>query len=668
LAEKKEKKAKEDPQTIKEPEPESLKHEVVGWSGGLDIRLNRTLKGGYPLHEKLAFDIDKMLAQVNEEHEPLVAKIQKWNRQYHGKKDEKSYPYPKCANTAIPISRSATDAILVRVMDRIFNQFKVFLVRAKKANLVDIAPQLEDAMDWWQKHQAKLKSKLMSPLLQAIKTGTGIVKIPWIRRNRTVPRYATDAEVADKTKKTFKLPKTEGYGIKDIQTQYDGPDVIGISREDFRISSESTTIEDARLVGYRTYVYRTDVETKVNQGLWYDIALEKLKVPDEFDETKQKRAKEANKELQSELKEPFEVWELWFKYDVDEDGEPDDVVITFHQPTKTILRAIYNPFFSGFRPFVAFKGFPREYEFDGEGVVEILEPLQEEIDSVHNQRLDRLTQINNPWILVSTLAGITKFTRTPGQPTFVDGDLENSIKILQEPASSFPATIQEEQMLVRYAQEAVGITPQVLGQPTAERPVARETMALIQEANKKFLYISDGNLASVGEVGWKVLEEVAQHSPKYTYYIETPEGLQEQTVQFPVTYLRDGIELELSASKEMMNQEARREVNLTIYQLLSDAGTKLWGMYQAMISGQLPQAAIPYLLRWADATQTLLERILRDFNQADAENLVPKMDTGEIQQSLQEMQMKMQQMQQQMQQMQMMQAAQCGQPGQGQPK
>jgi len=91
-------------------------------------------------------------------------------------------------------------------------------------------------------------------------------------------------------------------------------------------------------------------------------------------------------------------------------------------------------------------------------------------------------------------------------------------------------------------------------------------------------------------------------------------------------------------------------------------------MYQAMISGQLPQAAIPYLLRWVDATQTLLERILRDFNQADAENLVPKVDMQELQAALQEMQQKIQAMQQQQQQMMALQAAQGGQQGQGQPK
>lgn len=634
--------ADEKNQELEKPDNSITKSEVKGFLGGVDVRLNKVLSSGDVLIDKLTADIDKWLSQAIEEQAGYIENLSKWERQYHGEKEEKTFPYAKCSNVAIPITRSSTDAIHVRTIDRIFNRFKVFLIKAKRAELVDVAPLVEEALEWWAKY-SKFKQKLLSPLLESIMTGTGIVKIPWVRKTRAAVRYATDNEIENQKDEIFKLPGGR-YGIKAIQTIYEGPDIEGIPRKDWVISPEAKSIEDAFLVGFRTYLRKPDVQLRVKQGLYYKSILEKLKSPDEYDESEKEKAESEGKELRVEYKEPFEFWELWFKYDVDEDGEPDDIVVVYHKESKTIARAIYNPFFHGFRPFVAFKGFLKKYRFDGEGVGKVLGSLAEAIDSINNQRIDRLTQINNPIVLLRSDAGITDFSRAPGKPTIVDGDIDNVIRIIPEPTVA-PATFNEESMLVRYSQEAVGITPQVLGQPTAERPVAKETLALIQEANKKFLAISDGAIDSITEIGWKVLEEISQHSPTYRYYSEQEGQLIEKTIDFPSEYLRDAFELELAASKEMMSQEARRDVNIAIYQLLSDAATKLFGMVQAIVSGQMPSAMIEYVMRWIVITEKLLERILTDFNQADSKNLVAKAEDLDLVGAMQEMQQKIQQMQ-----------------------
>lgn len=658
-------------QELKKPEEKDIKSEAYGFLGGIDINLARPMKDGSGiLADKLSTEINKQILLATEEHETLIERLGKCDRQYHGIKPEKNSPHPKCSNTAIPISRSGADAIHVRTMDRIFNQFKVYLIKAKKPELVDVAPLLEDALNWWVKY-SKFKQKLLSPLLESIISGTGITKIPWVRKPRAAVRYATPKEIADKTKNTFRIANSNRRGIKPIQTQYDGPDIEGIPRKDFIISPEAKTIEEAHLVGFKTYLRRPDVELRVNQGLWYKNALDELKVPDEFDETEKARVEQEGKELKSELKEPFEIWELWFAYDVDEDGEADDIVVTYHQPSQTILRAIYNPFFSGFRPFVAFKGFPRKYGFDGEGVSEILEQLAETIDTLYNQTVDRLTLINSPMTIGQEGRVPTDLIRAPGKLTIVEGDIDAAIKVIPEPGV-YPATLPIIQSLVGFAREAIGITQDVLGMPTAERPVARETLARLQEANKKFLYISDNDLDVIENIGWKVLEEIAQHSPTYTYYEEVDGELKEKTVDFPSEYLRDGLDLQLSASKEMMSQEMRREVSLTKYQLTSDAATKLFGMLQMATSGQLPEIVVQYIWKWMGITERYLEAILRDFDEPDSKGMIADTPTmEEISKGIAETQAKMQQQMQQamaMQAQQTQQEAQTQQGGQPQTK
>ena len=104
---------------------------------------------------------------------------------------------------------------------------------------------------------------------------------------------------------------------------------------------------------------------------------------------------------------------------------------------------------------------PAAYQFDGKGVCEVLEKLQEEVDSVHNQRLDRMDQINAQMFIVSNQSGID-FKVLPGMVYTTDIDPTTAIHPLAFP-DVYPSTFNEEQLLNSYAEKAVGISPQLLG-------------------------------------------------------------------------------------------------------------------------------------------------------------------------------------------------------------
>ena len=622
-------------------ETELVKSEIEGFRGGKSINLDREIDGQV-LRDKLSSDIGTWLEDAIRSQSELVADLSKWNRQYQGKKDDKTFPYPGCSNVAIPTTRSRVDAILVRIFERVFGQMRIFIINAKEADFADMAYKLEEGLDWWAKGIAKLKSKLHSPFLQAIKTGTGIVKLVWKR----IPRTTYINTEGDEPPK------------KKVITEYDGPDVEGIRREDFIISSDATSIEDAFLVGHRIYLRRPEIEKRIKLEIYEADTRDKLSSED-YNETRKDRAKATGMILEDGVHKPYILHDLWFEYDVDGDGLPDSINITFHKATGTIIRAIYNPFFNSFRPFVAFKPYPREYVFDGEGGCEILESLQEEIDSIHNQRLDRMTQINNPYIFAKAGLNLPDYTRAPGKIIEVEEDISESSLRIEPTHDVYPSTFNEEAGLKKEADEAMGVSPEVMGMPSVERPVYREAMARLGEANKKFVYLSDNVLdGGMAVLGRRVLEMIAQYAPEYKYYVKDqetqPTGGGEQnykmkTIEFPLDYLWDSVTIELAAAKEIMNQTTRREVNTEMYGMLSDAGQKLIGMAQAITSGQLPMALAPYVMRWAKVAEKLLERIMRDFNQPDAEMLVVKMDEQEIQAAVQEMQQKQQMMAQQAQ-------------------
>ena len=613
---------------------QQTKTDVEPFLGGCRVNLKKKIKGT-PLRETLGKEIDNILSAELRNQEKLVKKIEKWNKQYRGIKKERK---PTQANTAAPYTRSRVDSIAVRLIDLIFSQQKVWVLRPLEEWAVDLAPKLEDGLEWWRKHVADFRTTIYSPLLQCIKAGTGILMVDYERQKRTQYRYATPEEKKDKKIKKYRTGEGEDL-VKVPTTIYDGPVLRAISREDFIISSDATTIKDAYLCGYRTYVPRSTFDLRV-KNKYYDIDEEEAKkiTGDELDETKQARISDSNKDYEPHLYERVEIWKLWYKYDVDNDGEADDIILEFHPESGQLLKATYNHLFYGFRPFVPLIFNPIEFSFDGEGICPILEKIQEEIDTFHNLRIDFLHQVVVP--IFKRRIGTSAETYKDFEPgTIVDTeDPETDLIMMAFHQADLPGTIMEEQMLAQAGDEAIGNAPSFMGQPTAERPVARETLALIQELNKKLKVGGENLRAQICQLGMMVIEHFAQFKPTYEYQVEKQgkdgKYFEKDSLNFPFEFVRDGLAIDLMASSEVMNTEIRREIDLTLYQLLSDYYTKLAGMIEMMLNPNVPPDMKPFLQRISQISEKLMERIVRDFGNVDAESLVESIPDEVMQQAI----------------------------------
>jgi hypothetical protein len=568
------------------------------------------MDSGRPLREELSTFLTDLLSLEIKNQEEYVNSITKWQQLYKGNKDPKSWPFESCANVSIPIIRSGVDTIFVRDIDNIFNKQKVWIVNAKKDEYIDFAKQIEDGLDWFQREVIGLRSKLMSPLLQAIKIGTGVGKLVYEEKKKVIYLYNESGKGA-KVKKV-------------IKSKYKGPNFYPISREDWIQSSDSLDINECMMCGFRFYLRSNRVRLKAKQGLFFSDSVAKLlgdKTSDtgaesgDMDEVKEERARQEHRELKfTEESKGIPFWELHVKYDVDEDGEEDDIVVTFNKESGIIMDAIYQPLFGNFRPFKKFIFYPVEYSSDGEGVCQINQSIQEEIDTIHNQRIDRVTQINCPVFFVKAGSGLEKLKRiTPGKVYVVDEDVETAIKEFRFSDVTF-SSFKEEEQLIAMADRAIGISPGVLGMSTAERPVAKVEGLLLEETNKKFKYGQDNIREQIRSLGFDLLDFLAQYQPRFTYYTKGKSEIPvEQTVDFPTEDLREIIDIQLATSSEVMNQQARQQANLVLYQLLSDYMTKIAGMGQALTSPQVPSEFKKLLSAAGDISSKVITRIVDDF-------------------------------------------------------
>lgn len=612
---------------------DEVREPLQEWVGGKKLDLDKKMADGRLLRVVLSDHFKKTLDQELKNQEQLLENIKKWNQLYKGKREKKNYPYAGVANTCSSMTRSDADAIFVRVYDAITNKRRYFLMNVVDPNAsaekVAYVKKLERAFDHYLRKEMRFKDKIRFPLLQTVKSGTGVGKIVYETKNKTIYRYATPEEKKDKDVKKF---KTGGDPVvKEVSETFAGPNVYPVAREDWVVSSDALDIDDAYMCGFRFRLRKPQVKVRAMlEDGWDRLAVSRI-LPSEFPELKKQREELHGRDVEkTEYEEPYEFWELYSKYDVDDDGQEDDIVITIHMPSGSVVDAKYNPTFYGYRPFFDLKGSPVEYTYDGEGVCEILEGTQDDVDAIRNLRLDRLAQINMPMYLVQPGVGIDNFKQNPGKVWVVDGNLEDSIRVVQFP-DVYPSTYAEEDRLVADGDRAVGITPNVLGVSTAERPVARETFANIEEANKKFKNWTESVRSGLLELGYKLLECFAQHQPVYTYTDETGGGV---TIEMPMGDIRNFIELELEVSSEQMNMEIRREIGIVKFQLLRDYMTGMTGIAQILASPQAPGELKKVLLSINDIGVNLMRNIIEDFGERVPEEVVldlkKSMDTDKV--------------------------------------
>lgn len=600
----------------KEPDPKS---DLVEWPGGMPLNLSQKDTDGVTLRERLERHVKEELDRELENHGELVENIRTWQQQYMGVKKPKSRPWPNCSNLSIPITRSSVDNIEVRILDAVFNRRKPVIVKAKKPEYMEIARETETALEWLFTRVIDLRKKLSPIIKQTLKIGTGIAYMAWVDKRRTIYRWKDESD--EKGLREYKVAGADVPIVKDTQNIYSGPDVVPVPREDFVISSDAIDINGAYLVGFRRAYRKAEVDLRVKQKSWDKDAVAKITSPDVPTDNEEARAKNQGLALdKTEYSKPYELWTVWLSYDVDDDGEPDDIMVTIHRATGSIVRGIYSPTFTGQRPFVKMVCSPVEYAFDGEGLCKILYHLQEEIDAIHNQRIDRMKLANTVSALVQSGSGLDNFEFEPGKTWIVDSNVQDAFREVKL-SDAYPSTYTEEANLISLADRVTGNTPAVQGMSLAERPVFKETMAMLSESNKKFKSMIDNIVACVTEIAYQTLEQFSQYDPMIRYQVEEGGKMVDKSLSLPITLIRDGLDITLAASSDVISQEVRREMNQQLYMMSSDYSTKLASVAQALSSPQVPPEFKKFLLAASKANAEFYKDVLLDSERPDAKEL-----------------------------------------------
>lgn len=326
----------------------------------------------------------------------------------HGTGDT-SGPFSGSSNLHIPIPLIVVKTFHARAFQALMGVDPPFHTKARNEASIERVPTVADTMRYYIQDGANYGRGIEDVVDRWVwdwcATGTGIKKWRWdVKYTRfidvqevpapgptqytivdgkqvAIPTTVMKEEEVPVTHKCFDGPVCELLDLEDVITVGDpDPDLAdSVLHRQFVTASELWTYADRK-------VFNADAVKEVIEG-----------GPNRMDgalgaEIKAQRALNAGRNslhTESEL-DRYEIVEAYLKVDVDGSGINSDVIVWVHLKSKRLLRATYlhrvSP--SGERPFVKAIFQPRKGQEFGVGLVEMMYPLAQELDAIHNMRLD----------------------------------------------------------------------------------------------------------------------------------------------------------------------------------------------------------------------------------------------------------------------------------------
>lgn len=577
--------------------------------------------------KRLSDWLQKEIENSKNERSTMTENFAEWERLYEArpKVARKTIPWDNASNLVVPVIATAVDAVLARLINAIFGADELWNLRQRSAQWSDLVEPMEVWLNWVQENVMKMYQVCQRWFLSCIKFGTGILKVPW-----------------ERTYKNIIYADRQGGVSNDIVVTHDGPLPKSVSLTNFFVSSDilgSMDIQQCEWVAERALMTYKMLKEKEASGIFFEVdkilGQERTQPLDEVET-------EVNENVGIEVSEykDWEIWEVYCSYileapEPEQGGDtstgviPSELIVTIEPQSGHILRAVYNFYRHQERPFHVIRWMPRENSFFGIGLCQMLADIQEEITTIHNQRLDNATLANTKIFKHTKGTNLGPLDVYPGAFLEVSemDDLE-AFDLGQEHSS----LLQEELHSNAIGEKRSGVSDYTVGRESAaigSNATATSTMALIREGNKRFRMSIKDVREALNSVAHQVIMLYQQFAPggevMYEIFDEDERGLVSQYFRLPFEYTKTHVYIDTPALSESNNDEIERQTYMvlleTIEKFYMGVGNAALMMSNPMMA-QYP-AVQQVAAQGIQAASGILERLLESFDIRDTKRYVP---------------------------------------------
>lgn len=576
-------------------------------------RWPRQLNLGDEVEGRLAAWLDEEIRHAYAERAPLLDDWKRWQTDYWAlpSSPEKNFPFKRSANIVIPLTAIAVEAIYSRLMNMLAASDPLWSIRPRTPAWIPAAKPVERWLQGEVENENALNVRhfAKSAFLEFVKLGTAVGKSGYVREVRKSVRNEGGVE------RDYYAEVRNGATL----------DYVPVANFLFRMGEQDP--QQAPWVGEEHDFSWSQLKRMSLSGQYIPGAVEKVRDFWANSQAAQSGSGTDYKEVLDKLSNTEPIWhktfkvkEIWCSFDVDGDGIDEEIVVDFHQESRTFLAIRYNWYADLHRPYRVGQFIPVEGRLPGIGVGKQNEQFQKEITTIHRQRLDNATLANMGMIRVKKMSGISPDEPIfPGKIWFVDDHNDVAPFKLSE---IYPSSYANEESINRYSEKATSVNEVVLGMPQQGTPgTATSDLTRLAEGNQKIDFVIDNVRSWMGQLGQDVLANYQQFGDQGRHWLMQEEngGFVEAILTMPQELVMHGAAISVKLTDSSTNRHVEQQQFMSLFQVITNYyGTVL---QYAMQLGD-PQTMQELGMGALRASDEALRNLLNTFEGVDVDKLL----------------------------------------------
>lgn len=521
----------------------------------------------------------------------------KWRRQRENEMEtkDKNWPWPKASNVSVPMASTNTNTMFAAMKSTFEQKKPFFAVQAFDHKYDEQARVLEKYLSIISESKFHIDLRKVNNTIfyELVSLGIQVVHVPWMVDEHQYKRKSSTGAV-------------EIVRVK----KKDSPVIVPVAPENVFYRGHVTEIQRAEWIGIRNYLTKRELRMREQMGQYDDVD----KVFENKTSTREENITRQDYRIGISATEsdPYEIFEIYLYWDVDDDGFIEDVKVWFEPRNGVLLRAEYNSL--GARPIACFKYLPyTDKELSGRGIGQMCEGMQDAATALFNMGINS-THISSLQMYVTPedtgLGPVEDFypmkqISLPNPRDFVP--------------VTFPNTLLPNLQMIQFIQQLVdrdtGATNAMSGFPDTfakTRATASGTMFLAQQGSKMFNAITEGVEETFAQIGSFIFFQLALNRERIDCRELTAEeqGILKSLLEIPPQDLPLRFNFSITTSEADQTEEAKKQKLLTLTQLYTQFGQQIMQMLHGylgiMTQYQMPQQQMMALQKIDEYTKAFI--------------------------------------------------------------
>lgn len=492
--------------------------------------------------KKLAFEVESDHINAISDREEWENRLSEWEDSYHNRLPSKTFPWVGSANFHVPLTMMGVETYKPRLVEGVLGQTPPVIVVPSKGTDDVRLDKVERFLNWQVLTELPLDQLVPESAHLFLQPGLVIAKTYWrVKRTtrRMVREFPRDTQLPEIFESLFGDQAPEGLK-SDGELAWTGtlaaspqggpaldvslkmkflndtiqvlvvrdevvetPWVDLIEPTDFVVPANGgSNVQELPWCHQRLWLNESELRTRVKLGRFDAQTVEDLlnktggaTNPESADAYHTGRAEAEGVSLEgpSDVRATqYEIFEDYRRWDVNNDDEDEEIIVwvAADLPGRVLgWDYLDNVYAHGRRPFRVGRFLPIPFKFYGLSFAEMVKGIQDEINTIHNQKVDFGTLSNVPFYFYRASATFPPITTKikPGSAIPIDNPQTDILFPQWRTNPAFEAG--DEAVLHQYFERLSGLTDLSFGrQPNrvGATRTARGTQTLLSEAGLRF--------------------------------------------------------------------------------------------------------------------------------------------------------------------------------------